>query len=151
MEKKIIMNFEVVANENWRPPEGQIPKISPQNRMSVFLDLCKLFCRQKLSARLSWSHNGVNIGTTLLYVVIFTVIGAAGLSHFLKLVSSTRSLVCVCVCAISFLLGFSTQCSGVLHFSHSTTAHCAFSMISGGRLVEKAKPAPPPPPINHIR
>jgi len=106
IEKKI-WTWEV-ANEKWRrlgkPKNSQ--NFLP-NRMSVFLDLCNYFVwkKKKLSARLSWSHNGVNIGTTLLYVVTFTVI-SVGLSHFLELVSSTRRLVCVClcvcVCAISF-------------------------------------------------
>ncbi len=133
--------------------------------MSFFIDLCNYFVGKKIwvARQLSWSHNGgVNMGTTLLlYVVIFTIMGVR-LSHFVELVSSTPSLVfvcvCVCVCAISFILMFSTttQCSRVLHFfSHSTTAHYAFSMIIRGRLDEKANPTPFPTPfptpINHIR
>lgn len=103
-------------------PEAKFPKF-PLQIECQFIRFVQLFCQKKLSARLSWSHNGVNIGTKLFYVVvIFTVIGV-GLSHFLELVSSTGRLVCV---PFPSFLGFRPNVPGC-SISHTPPPHIAHS------------------------
>ncbi len=146
------MNLEI-ANEKWRWPGKPNSQNFLPNRMSVF-QICAIILseKNKMSARISWSHNGVNIGTTLLYVVTFTVI-SVGLSHFLELVSSTRRLVCVCVCvcAISFS---SWVFDPMFPGAPFLTLHYRTLRILNdqqGMTYRKSEPHPPPSPINHIR